>query len=60
MTLIPETVVLVHGLWVHGVAMALMRRRIARFGYRALSYSYPYAVRVPSGSVSELTLPVLP
>jgi hypothetical protein len=36
-----ETVVLVHGLWVHGVAMALMRRRIARFGYRALSYSYP-------------------
>ena len=37
----PETVVLVHGLWVHGIAMALMRRRIARCGYRVLTYSYP-------------------
>jgi pimeloyl-ACP methyl ester carboxylesterase len=37
----PETVVLVHGLWVHGIAMELMRRRIARQGFRALSYSYP-------------------
>ena len=37
----PETVVLVHGLWVHGIAMELMRRRVARCGYRALAYSYP-------------------
>jgi len=36
-----ETVVLVHGLWVHGIAMELMRRRVARSGYRALAYSYP-------------------
>ncbi len=36
-----EAVVLVHGLWVHGLAMELMRRRIARCGYRALAYSYP-------------------
>ncbi len=36
-----ETVVLVHGLWVHGITMALMRRRLARAGYRALAYSYP-------------------
>lgn len=36
-----EAVILVHGLWVHGTVMALMRRRIARCGYRALSYSYP-------------------
>jgi len=36
-----ETVVLVHGLWVHGITMELMRRRIARQGYRALAYSYP-------------------
>jgi len=33
--------VLVHGLWVHGLAMELMRRRVARRGYRALAYSYP-------------------
>jgi pimeloyl-ACP methyl ester carboxylesterase len=36
-----ETVVLVHGLWVHGIAMELMRRRVARAGYQALAYSYP-------------------
>ena len=36
-----ETVVLVHGLWVHGITMELMRRRVARCGYRALAYSYP-------------------
>jgi len=36
-----ETVVLVHGLWVHGIAMELMRRRVARCGYHALAYSYP-------------------
>jgi hypothetical protein len=36
-----ETVVLVHGLWVHGIAMELMRRRVTRCGYRALAYSYP-------------------
>jgi pimeloyl-ACP methyl ester carboxylesterase len=36
-----ETVVLVHGLWVHGLVMELMRRRVAHGGYRALTYSYP-------------------
>ena len=36
-----EAVVLVHGLWVHGLVMGLLRRRIARCGYRALAYSYP-------------------
>lgn len=36
-----DTVVLVHGLWVRGLVMELMRRRVARGGYRALTYSYP-------------------
>ena len=36
-----ETVVLVHGLWTHGLVMELMRRRIARRGYRVTAYSYP-------------------
>lgn len=36
-----DTVVLVHGLWVHGVAMSLIRRRLERDGYQALSFSYP-------------------
>lgn len=37
----PETVVLVHGLWVHGIAMSLLRRRLERSGYRVFAYSYP-------------------
>jgi pimeloyl-ACP methyl ester carboxylesterase len=36
-----DTVVLVHGLWVHGIAMGLMRRRVARSGFRVFAYSYP-------------------
>ena len=35
------TVVLVHGLWMHGAAMLLIKRRIARCGYRVTTYSYP-------------------
>ena len=33
--------VLVHGLWVHGLVMAPLRPRLARAGFRALAYSYP-------------------
>jgi len=36
-----ETVVLVHGLWVHGVVMTVLARRIARHGFRVANYSYP-------------------
>jgi pimeloyl-ACP methyl ester carboxylesterase len=36
-----EAVVIVHGLWVHGLLMELMRRRVARGGFRAVAYSYP-------------------
>ncbi len=41
MTTSLDTVVIVHGLWVHGLVMTLMRRRVARGGYRVLTYSYP-------------------
>lgn len=36
-----ETVVLVHGLWMHGIVFALLRRRLARAGFRTLAWSYP-------------------
>ena len=39
--MLPETVVLVHGLWVHGITMSLIRRRLERDGYRVFAYSYP-------------------
>lgn len=41
MTSMPETVVLVHGLWVHAITMSLIRRRLERDGYRVFAYSYP-------------------
>lgn len=35
-----ETIVLVHGLWMHGVAMRLVQRRMKRCGYDVRAYSY--------------------
>ena len=35
-----EMVVLVHGLWMHGVIMTLLHRRVARCGYRVARFSY--------------------
>ncbi len=49
-----ETVILVHGLWVHGIAMSLMRRRIERGGWRAVSYSYPSVRLALSENVERL------
>lgn len=36
-----EAVLLVHGLWLHGVAMKLMRLRLERCGYEVHTPSYP-------------------
>ncbi|HEY0336090.1 MAG TPA: alpha/beta hydrolase [Burkholderiales bacterium] len=36
-----ETVLLVHGLWMHGVAMRLMQRRLEQRGHTVRTYSYP-------------------
>ena len=38
-----ETVVLVHGLWMHGVVMEVQRRYLERLGFDAVRYSYPSA-----------------
>ena len=40
MAAMQETVVLVHGLWVHGLAMEAQRRALARLGYHAVAHSY--------------------
>ncbi len=36
-----DTVVLVHGLWVHGLVMTFLEHRIGRCGFRTENYSYP-------------------
>jgi pimeloyl-ACP methyl ester carboxylesterase len=37
----PETVVLIHGLYMHGLELELLRRRVARAGYAARLFNYP-------------------
>lgn len=36
-----QTVVLVHGLYMHGICMVLLARRLARQGYRTRLFTYP-------------------
>jgi pimeloyl-ACP methyl ester carboxylesterase len=36
-----DTVLLVHGLWLHGLSMRLIQRRLEKHGYRVCAYSYP-------------------
>ena len=38
---VPGSVVLVHGLWMHGLALMLHRRWLARSGFSASTFSYP-------------------
>ena len=40
-TVVKETVVLVHGLWVHGWIMALLGLRLQRCGFHTIVFSYP-------------------
>lgn len=36
-----DPVIVIHGLWVHGLIMGWLARRIARDGFAAQTYSYP-------------------
>jgi pimeloyl-ACP methyl ester carboxylesterase len=47
-------VVLVHGLWVHGVLMQLQRRYLARMGFDAVCYSYPSVRFTLTGNADRL------
>lgn len=42
-----ETVVLVHGIWMTGLEMSLLRYRIGRCGYRTRLFRYPSVRRSP-------------
>jgi pimeloyl-ACP methyl ester carboxylesterase len=37
----PATVVLIHGIWMTGVDMSLLRYRLRRFGFTTRQFSYP-------------------
>lgn len=38
---LPDAVILVHGLWMHGLVFAFVRRRLARRGFAVAAFSYP-------------------
>lgn len=42
------TVVLVHGIWMHGIAMAPMSARMTRLGHRTRLFSYDFLRRTPA------------
>jgi hypothetical protein len=49
-----EAVVLVHGLYMHGIFMSLLARRLRRNGYRTIIFSYPSMRRTPVENVRKL------
>jgi pimeloyl-ACP methyl ester carboxylesterase len=49
-----EMVILVHGLWLHGVVFAWYRRRLARGGFASCAFSYPSVRRGLSENAAAL------
>lgn len=49
-----ETVVLVHGLWMNGMDMLLLRRRLERAGYEVKRFAYPSLKQSPPDNASDL------
>lgn len=49
-----ETVVLVHGLYVHGLWMQLLEYWLEEAGYHTVNYSYPSITRTPAENAEDL------
>lgn len=49
-----ETVVLVHGLYVHGLWMRLLEHWLEQSGYHTVNYSYPTMTRSPAENADDL------
>ena len=49
-----ETVVLVHGLYVHGLWMCLLEYWLEQSGYHTVNYSYPTMTRSPAENADDL------
>jgi len=49
-----ETVVLVHGLWMNGVDMTLLRKRLQKAGFLTHQFSYPSVARSPRENARAL------
>lgn len=49
-----DTVVLIHGIWMTGLEMSLLRLRLARCGYRTRQFHYPSLRRSPADNARRL------
>ncbi|MEX2515956.1 MAG: alpha/beta fold hydrolase [Gammaproteobacteria bacterium] len=49
-----ETVVLVHGLWMPGIDMLLLQKRLQRRDFQVQRYSYPSLRRAPRENAAQL------
>lgn len=49
-----ETVILVHGLYMRGLWMSLLARRLRRTGYKTIAFSYPSLRRAPVDNAHAL------
>jgi pimeloyl-ACP methyl ester carboxylesterase len=54
MTAQRETVVLVHGLYVHGLWMRLLEYWLEQAGYNTVNFSYPSITRSPADNAEDL------
>lgn len=50
----PATVVLVHGLWMHGLVFLPLRRRLAGHGFASAAFSYPSLRESLAGNAAAL------
>jgi hypothetical protein len=51
---VTEAVILVHGLWMNGLDMTLLRRRIAAAGYATHQFRYPTVRQSPAENAHDL------
>nr|WP_282434784.1 alpha/beta fold hydrolase [Aromatoleum bremense] len=49
-----ETIILVHGLWMHGVVFHFLRRALMRCGFRVETFSYPSVRRGLAANTARL------
>jgi len=49
-----ETVILVHGIWMHGLLMQVLAWRLRRYGYQTRAVSYPFRTQSPAENAQIL------
>ena len=50
----PETVILIHGLWMNGMDQLVLARRLRKSGFRCIHFRYPSVRRTPADNAGKL------